>query len=227
MRTRRGPPWPRGGGGSIRKGGRGRAAAGSGLPGRGAGWGRRPGGSDSALTARTWGLAYLQQNQLPRAEAEFRKVVALAPDQALGYADLGLVYLRQGRYRDAEAQLRRAAALDSANTDVGLMLAGVYEETGREADAHREIDRVLRRDSTDIRALYALAELAGRSADPAGQQRREGWLRRVVARAPASIVARLDLVDLLLARGSAGEAAGGLEALQPAPPPFQREGRPL
>ena len=191
--------------------------------------GAAPGGggdqarSDSALTARTWGLAYLQQNQLPRAEVEFKKVVALAPDQALGYADLGLVYLRQGRYRDAEAQLRRAAALDSANTDVGLMLAGVYEETGREADAHREIDRVLRRDSTDIRALYALAQLAGRSADPAGQQRREGWLRRVVARAPANIVARLDLVDLLLARGSAGEAAGELEALQRQLPQLPRE----
>src|SRR5256886_11428801 len=202
MRTRRGPPWPRGGGGSIRKGGRGRAAAGSGLPGRGAGWGRRPGGSDSALTARTWGLAYLQQNQLPRAEAEFRKVVALAPDQALGYANLGLVYLREGRYRDAEAQLRRAAVLDSAASDVDLMLASVYEQTGRETDAHRAIDRVLRRDSTDIRALYALATLAARSADPRERQGREGLLRHVMARAPANIVVRLQLAELLLAGGS-------------------------
>src|SRR5437867_10906693 len=119
--------------------------------------------SDSAVMARTWGLAYLQQHQLPRAEAEFRKVVALAPDQALGYANLGLVYLREGRFRDAEAQLRRAAALDSANSDVGLMLASVYVETGRERDAHREIDRVLRRDSTDMRALFALAVLADRT----------------------------------------------------------------
>ena len=77
----------------------------------------------AAVTARTWGLAYLQGNQLPQAEAEFRKVVALAPDQAVGYADLGLVYLREGRYRDAEAQLRRAATLDSADGNIGLMLA--------------------------------------------------------------------------------------------------------
>ena len=107
--------------------------------------------SDSALTARTWGLAYLQQNQLPQAEAEFRKVVALVPDQPLGYADLGLVYLRGGRYREAEAQFHRAAALDSSSNDVGLMLAEVYELTGREAEARREIERVFRRDSTDIR----------------------------------------------------------------------------
>ena len=138
--------------------------------------------SDSALTARTWGLAYLQQNQLPQAEAEFRKIVALAPNQALGYADLGLVYLRGGRHREAEAQLRRAAALDSANGDIGLTLAKVYEVTGREADARREVERVLRRDSTDIRALYALAELAGRSADPRERQRPEGYVRQVVAR---------------------------------------------
>ncbi len=188
--------------------------------------GSAPGGggdqarSDSALTARTWGLAYLQQNQLPRAEAEFKKVVALAPDQALGYANLGLVYLREGRYRDAEAQLRRAAVLDSADSDVDLMLASVYQQTGRETDAHRAIDRVLRRDSTDIRALYALA---ARSADPHERQRREGLLRHVMARAPANIVVRLELVDLLLAGGSAGDAAGELEALERQLPQLPRE----
>ena len=191
--------------------------------------GSAPGGggdqarSDSALTARTWGLAYLQQNQLPRAEAEFKKVVALAPDQALGYANLGLVYLREGRYRDAEAQLRRAAVLDSAGSDVDLMLASVYQQTGREAKAHRAIDRVLRRDSTDIRALYALAALAARSADPHERQRREGLLRHVMARAPANIVVRLELVDLLLAGGSAGDAAGELEALERQLPQLPRE----
>ena len=168
----------------------------------------------AAVTARTWGLAYLQGNQLPQAEAEFRKVIKLAPDEAVGYADLGLVYLREGRYREAEAQLERAAALDSADSNIGLMLARVYELTGREAEARREVEHVLRRDSTDIRALYAAAELAGRSADPAQRQRQEPSLRLVVARAPANLAARLELVDLLLARGATDTAAAELEALQ-------------
>src|SRR5207302_3039955 len=133
------------------------------------------------------------------------------------------VYLREGRLRDAEAQLRRAAALDSSGSDIGLMLAEVYRLTGRASDARREIDGVLRRDSTDIRALYALAQLAARSADPAERQRREALLRHVLARAPANLVARLELVDLLLARGSAGAAAGELEALQRQLPQLPRE----
>src|SRR5256885_12747597 len=158
---------------------------------RGAAPGADQATSDSALTARTWGLAYLQQHQLPRAEAEFKKVVALAPDQALGYADLVPVYLREGQLREAEAQLQRAAALDSGSSDIGLMLAEVYRATKREADARREIDRVLRRDSTDVRALYALAALAARAVDPAERQRQESLLRHVMARAPANIVAPL------------------------------------
>src|SRR5437660_1882154 len=103
------------------------------------------------------------------------------------------------------------------------MLAEVYRLTGRAADARREIDGALRRDSTDIRALYALAQLAARSADPAERQRREALLRHVLARAPANLVARLEMIDLLLARGSAGAAAGELEALQRQLPQLPRE----
>jgi len=94
------------------------------------------------------------------------------------------------------------------------MLAKVYELSGREAEARREVERVLGRDSTDIRALYAAGELAGRSADPEERRRQEGYLRLVVARAPANLAARLELVDLLLARAAADDAAAQLEALQ-------------
>src|SRR5437667_355191 len=94
---------------------------------------------------------------------------------------------------------------------------------GGEAEARREIERVLRRDSTDIRALYALAQLAGRSADPRERQRQETLLRLVLTRAPANVAARLELVDLLLARGAAADAAGELEALQRQLPQLPRE----
>src|SRR4029077_10024616 len=105
----------------------------------------------------------------------------------------------------------------------GLMLARVYELTGRESEARREVERVLQRDSTDIRALYALAEFAGRSSDPEERRRQETYLRRVVARAPANLAARLELVDLLLARGGTDDPAAELEALQSPLPPLPPE----
>jgi tetratricopeptide (TPR) repeat protein len=183
--------------------------------------------NDSAVTARTWGLAYLQENRLPQAEAAFRQVTTLAPDQALGYADLGLVYLREGRYQDAEAQLTRAASLDSANADVEFMLAQVYDATGKTPEARRVLERMVQRDSTDIRAPYALSRLDSASADPAARQRREDLLRRVLARAPTNIVARLELVDLVLARGAADSGAAELEALRQQLAALPREAAPV
>src|SRR5437867_2152760 len=178
-----------------------------------------PGGAlerDAAiLAARTLGLAYLQKNQLAQAETSFRRIVAFAPDQALGYANLGLVQLRQGRYRDAETAIRRAAALDTANDDIALTLAKVYELTGRSAAARAEVDRVLRRSPHDLRALYALVQLDSAS--------RESYLRQIVERAPVNVAARLELADLLLAHGAADPAAAQLEALQRQLPELPRE----
>jgi tetratricopeptide (TPR) repeat protein len=175
------------------------------------------------LTARTLGLAYLQSDQLAPAESSFRRIVALAPDQALGYANLGLVHLRQGRYREAGDELRRAAALDTASDDIALTLATVYRLTERGADARREVERVLRRSPQpgDLRALYELAQIDLAS--------KETYLRRIVERAPANLAARLELVDVLLARGR-GEGGGAadsavalLEALQRQLPELPRE----
>src|SRR5205814_1842748 len=167
------------------------------------------------LTARTLGLAYLRSQQFAQAETAFAKIVALAPDQALGYANLGLVHLRLGRYDVAEREIRRAAALDTASDDIALTLAKVYELTGRPSEARREVDRVLRRTPDDLRALYELVAL-----DPADK---ESYLRRIVARAPGNVAARLELVDVLLARGVADSAAAHLEALERQPPELPRE----
>jgi tetratricopeptide (TPR) repeat protein len=178
--------------------------------------------SEAILAARTLGLAYLQSDQLAPAESAFRKVIALAPDQALGHANLGLVQLRQGRYREAESEIRRAARLDPTSDDIALMLARVLQLTGRPDDAAREIDGVLRRTPGDVRALYALAQLAGAASDSAAQSRRAGYLRQLVEQDPANLVTRLELIDDLLERGATDDAVAQLETLQrqlPALPP--------
>src|SRR5712671_3235071 len=163
----------------------------------------KPASVQDLYTTRITGLSYLQRNQLPEAESQFKKLIELAPEDPVGYADLGLTYLQAGRYTEAEKRLRRAQELDPASTEIGLALARVYLLTARPTDARALLER-LRRDSTgNAHVLYALAELEARQSDAASMRRYEDRLRDVLAVAPANLVARLKLVDALARRGEA------------------------
>src|SRR5881392_3368653 len=107
------------------------------------------------LTARTVGLEHLQRGRLADAEREFRTVIALAPRDALGYANLGLTYLRGGRYADAESQLQQARRLDPASPEIALIIARLYSLTSRSAEARQLLATI----PPDARVLYALAQL--------------------------------------------------------------------
>src|SRR6266851_3715078 len=113
------------------------------------------------ITARTVGLDDLQRGRLAEAEQEFRKVIALAPRDPLGYANLGLTYLRAGRLGDAESQLKRARRLDPASPEIVLITAKLYSLTGRAAEARQMLATI----PADARVLYALALLERQSGD--------------------------------------------------------------
>lgn len=182
-----------------------------------AGWlvgcgGERPQGD--VFVARTKGLVYLEQDQLGEAETEFRKVIALAPDDPLGYANLGLVQLRAGRLRDAERQLLRALQRDSTALAPALTLAKVYDLTARRAEARALLGSRLGSPREDPRLLYALAELVEGDV-------REGYLQRLVDQDPGNLSARLALGAERIRRGNADSVAQQLEAigqLLPGPP---------
>ncbi|MGH2829578.1 MAG: FG-GAP-like repeat-containing protein [Actinomycetota bacterium] len=172
--------------------------------------------------ARDLGLTDLQRGRLPEAEVQFKKVVALAPRDPLGYANLGLTYLRGGRYAEAEAQLRRARRLDPASPDIGLIAAKLYSLTGQPAKARETLEELRR----DARVLYALAELEALSADSAAVRRYEDRLREVLGLAPANIAVRLKLVDVLVRRGEADSAIRHLEEVRRLRPEPPKEARP-
>jgi Tfp pilus assembly protein PilF len=78
------------------------------------------------MSARTLGLAYLEEFKLEEAEKEFLKFIDLAPEDKFGYANLGLTYLRMGNYPEAEKQLRKAMEIDSTDADIRLILSTVF-----------------------------------------------------------------------------------------------------
>src|SRR5262245_13133974 len=67
------------------------------------------------VEAQSLGAMYLDANRLPQAEAQFKRLIDLAPDDVAGYTRLGVVYIRMGRAADAERQIREAVKRDSTN----------------------------------------------------------------------------------------------------------------
>ncbi|HEY7236946.1 MAG TPA: tetratricopeptide repeat protein, partial [Gemmatimonadaceae bacterium] len=187
----------------------------------------KPAPVEELYSTRMLGMSYLQRNQLVQAESAFKKLVQLAPDDPLGYANLGLTYLQAGRYADAEKQLRKARELDPSSTDIGLMLAKLDQLQGRPADARAILEKIQRDSTNNARVLYALAELESQpGADSAAALgRREQRLKDVLQVAPANLAVRLELVDVQVRRGEADSAVRQLEEVRRIPPEAPAEAR--
>jgi predicted Zn-dependent protease len=126
------------------------------------------------LTTRTLGLAYLEENQLDEAAAEFLKLTQLAPKEPLGFANLGLTYLRQANYPEAERRIRRALQLTPRDPDIRLMLAKVLELTDRAPEARQVLEGTVADAPEHLKSWYALAQLSADPNDPEARRRREG-----------------------------------------------------
>jgi hypothetical protein len=185
----------------------------------------KPAPVEELFTTRTLAMSHLQRGQLADAEVQFKKLIELAPDDPLGYANLGLTYLQQSRFPDAESQLLKARKLDKSNADIVLMLAKLYSLTSRQEDARKTLEELHRADPRNAHALYALAELDARSTDSAALRRREGRLNELLVLEPANLAVRLDLIDLLVRRAQADSAVRQLEEVRRIPPEPPKEAR--
>src|SRR5919198_1264826 len=180
---------------------------------------------EELFSTRMLGLSYLQRNQLPEAETQFKKLSELAPNDPLGYTNLGLTYLQGGRFADAEKQLKRARELDPQSADIGLMIAKLYALTGRTADARATLEQLQRDTTASARVRYALAELETQASDSGALARREQRLRNVLAVAPANLAVRLQLLDVQARRAESDSAVRQLEELRRIPPEPPTEAR--
>ncbi len=166
------------------------------------------------ITARTLGLAYLEENRFDEAEAEFLRVIELEPTEALGHANLGLVYLLVEDRPQAEQHISRALAITPDDPDARYLLAQVYLHTEREAEGRKELENTRRRSSEHVRTLYALAEIAVASGTESDRERRVQFLAAIVEVLPTNLRTRLQLVEALLHNGKADEAAMHLEEVR-------------
>ena len=175
------------------------------------------------MTTQTMGLAYLEEFKLEEAENEFLKLISLAPDEKLGYANLGLVYLRMAKYNEAEIQIQKAIKIDPEDADIRLLLATVYQLNGEREKAITELEDALNFAPDHSKVLYDLAEIYSVSSDEASQKQRKVYLQQLVDYAPENIVPQLQLTEMLIRDGESDKALERMEIMKKQFPEFPKE----
>jgi len=175
------------------------------------------------MTTQTMGLAYLEEFKLEEAENEFLKLISLAPNEKLGYANLGLVYLRMAKYDEAREQIQKAIKIDPEDADIRLLLATVYQLNGEREKAITELEDALSFAPAHSKVLYDLAEIYSVSSDEASQKQRKVNLQQLVDSAPENIVPQLQLTEMLIREGENDKALERMEILKKQFPEFPKE----
>ncbi len=178
---------------------------------------------EEIISTRTLGVAYLEENQLDKAEVEFRKLIELDPESATGYANLGLVFLRKGKYSDAEAQLLKAIDISPEDPDIRLILAKTYELNNKKEDAVKVLEKSVQYAPDHIKSLFSLTELYSLSADKNSAKKRLLYTKQQIEKAPGNIVPRLNLIEILIRHKKVDDALAELEKLQKIFPEFPKE----
>jgi len=189
---------------------------------------KQQGGSDAEraeemISAKTLGLAYLEENKLEEAEAEFLKIIDLDADEVMGYANLGIVYLRMGSFDQAEEWLKKAIKMQPEDPDVRLILAKVYEMSGASDQAVEELEKIMEFSPGHVKSLFNLTELYASMQGEEALEKRRTYTRELAEKVPGNIVPRLNLLEILIAEGETDEALEKLEEVQQVFPEFPAE----
>ena len=179
--------------------------------------------SKSIISSRTLGLAYLEDNRLEEAEAEFLKLIELAPEEALGYANLGIVYMRMGNYEQSEQQLKKAVEINPDDPDIRLNLAKVYDLLNKEEASREELEKTIEIDPQHVQSLYSLAESYQNQSDEYSVNQWEKYLQKIVDTSPTNLVSRIYLVEVLIKKEDGDGALKNLEEIERISPAFNDE----
>jgi tetratricopeptide (TPR) repeat protein len=186
------------------------------------------GGSDAdraeeMISAKTLGLAYLEENKLEDAEAEFMKLIKLDAGEVMGYANLGIVYLRMGSFEKAEEWLQKAIRMEPEDPDVRLILAKVYEMNNDSKRAVEELEKIMEFSPGHVKSLFNLTELYASMQGEVALEKRLEYTGELVNKVPGNIVPRLNLLEILILEGVRDESLAQLEEIQQVSPEFPKE----
>jgi tetratricopeptide (TPR) repeat protein len=104
------------------------------------------------------GAAYMSNSakDFPKAEDEFRKELALHPNDTFSYPQLGQIAMRQHDYHEAEIDYKRAVVLSPLDADNFAELGKLYMEAQRPSDAEPAFRRAIALTVDPSRNNYAI-----------------------------------------------------------------------
>ena len=119
-------------------------------------------------------LSLMGEKGYPLAESEFRKELALQPNDSFSYPQLSKIALARHDITEAAADLKRALALNPNSADNYLLAADLYAETDRVSDAMTALRKAIALTPDPSlnhyaihAAHYQLGRLLIQSGDPA------------------------------------------------------------
>ena len=149
------------------------------------------------------GLAAIESGIDRQGEENLLRVTELAPGEPAAWVNLGLLAMRRNEYALASEYLGKAQTLAPENSVIRLLL-GLFEKSqGNVAEFTAHLQEAIALDSTNVKALYALAEhLTGAGSDEA------------TALLDALLKVLPDNLAALLRRAGAAAASGDIDAIR-------------
>ena len=149
------------------------------------------------------GLAAIESGIDRQGEENLLRVTELAPGEPAAWVNLGLLAMRRNEYALASEYLGKAQTLAPENSVIRLLL-GLFEKSqGNVTETTAHLQEAVALDSTNVKALYALAEhLTGAGSDEA------------TALLDAILKVHPDNLAALLRRAGAAAASGDIDAIR-------------
>lgn len=163
------------------------------------------------------GVAYLEEKHPAEAERAFRRVIELAGDEALGYANLGVALMRLGELEAATSQLEQARRVAPNNVEVLLLGAETEYTAGHWGAAIRLAQRVLQIDRRNAMARYYIYRAS--MADRNSEQRRQSASQQIellYRDHPDNLVVAIRYARLKAEQRDWPTVASTLDAIEPA-----------
>lgn len=160
------------------------------------------------------GVAAAQVGEGGVAEAAFRRVTQVAPEEPAAWADLGLMALQQGQLAAAAARLDTARSLAPNDSRIELLAALVAREQGDRPGAVQRLRRAVQLDPRSPRVLYVLAQTLEEEGRPETLAEAGQVLDRLIVLAPGNLLVLLERAHVAARARDAAALARALDAVQ-------------